>query len=132
MALIVVVEDDPDNRYALELIVRRFGHEVISADNGYDAVQLIRDRKPQLVITDQQMPRMTGVDLARAVAAEAAISHIPIVMASGSTDMNSSPDLAGITAHISKPYVISELKRLLATVLRDAEPEPGPEGTPKG
>lgn len=133
MALIVVVDDDPDTRDLLGIVVRRLGHDVVSAVDGQDAIEIIRRRPPQLVITDYQMPQMTGADLARAVAADAAISHIPIVMASGSMEMHLVPNVPGITAHLRKPYSPAELARLISALLRDAvsQSELDSEGLPK-
>jgi CheY-like chemotaxis protein len=83
MALIVVVDDEfllAD--YLASLLVDE-GHEVVTAAHGRAALQLIRERKPALVITDFMMPLMTGLELAQALAADAELADIPIILVTG-------------------------------------------------
>lgn len=83
MALILVVDDEYLVATMLADMLLDEGHEVVIAPNGRAALERIRERKPALVITDFMMPLMTGLELAEAIAADAEIAGIPIIMMSG-------------------------------------------------
>jgi len=79
MARILVVDDHGINREFLETLLRYAGYEVIQASNGAEALNLVRERRPDLVITDVLMPVMGGVEFADRVRADATIAHTPII-----------------------------------------------------
>jgi len=66
---IVVVEDYDDARRYLELFLRQLGAEVKGASNGFEALELIKDSLPDLVLSDIKMPGMDGVELLREIRA---------------------------------------------------------------
>jgi CheY-like chemotaxis protein len=96
---ILVVDDEPDQRFLLRRILERAGHEVTEANDGAAALRAVRESAPDLVVTDMMMPVMNGVELIRCLRADPATAHIPILAASGD------PHLAGATdAVLAKPY----------------------------
>jgi CheY-like chemotaxis protein len=97
--LIVVAEDHEDIRFVITRALERAGHEVVATADGAAAWEAVRRLRPDVVVTDMDMPRMTGLDLCRAIRADAGLRHIPVVLASG-TVMPGDPaaDLAGASA----------------------------------
>ena len=83
-ATILVVEDEPLVRRTVVLALERAGHKVITAGDGEEALALLRQERHgvQLVLTDVVMPRLGGVELARAVRATQA-TPMPILFMSG-------------------------------------------------
>ena len=63
MALILVVDDEPDARRLLAKVLQRAGHEAVTADGGLEALQVVKTRKPDLVLLDISMPQVDGFDV---------------------------------------------------------------------
>src|SRR3546814_3792414 len=83
MALIVVADDEFLLAEMLADLLEDAGHEVLTASQGEAALRLVRERRPELVITDFMMPLMTGLELAEAIRDDPAVSAIPILLVSG-------------------------------------------------
>ncbi|MEU4428789.1 response regulator [Actinoplanes sp. NPDC024001] len=116
--VIVVAEDHEDIRYVLQRSLERAGHRVVAAADGAAALAAIREHRPDLVVTDVDMPHMTGLDLCRAIRADDDLRHIPVVVASGSLmpGDNLAED-AGASATLLKPFVPAQLLALIAKLL---------------
>lgn len=82
MASILVVDDEPDSRTVLGLLLAMEGYEVFAASDGVAALEAIRSRRPDLVISDWMMPRMNGADLCRHLREDPATSALPIIVVS--------------------------------------------------
>jgi CheY-like chemotaxis protein len=114
VARILVVDDEPAQRFALRRILERAGHEVIDAGDGASALQAVRESPPDLVVTDMMMPVMGGNELIRQLRVEPATADIPILAASGD------PHLAvGADAVIVKPYKWEQLTQVADGLLRE-------------
>jgi twitching motility two-component system response regulator PilH len=113
--LILVVDDDPCCRYALEAVLRRFGFSVISATNGLEGLNLAVARRPKLIFMDLIMPEMDGYSGTRAIHAHPSTASTPVVAVSANSDLKDrlSAREAGMIEFISKPWKVSEIKRML-------------------
>jgi CheY-like chemotaxis protein len=110
MAHIVVAEDDPDIRMVNVLLLQRAGdHRITEFANGLDALHAVRAHRPDLVVTDHLMPRMTGEELCRELQNDPATATIPVVMISGSFDLTGYPDIPGVVRYLPKPVRPGEL-----------------------
>jgi CheY-like chemotaxis protein len=103
---ILVVDDEPDQRFLLRRMFERAGHEVSDATDGAAALRAVRESAPDLVVTDMMMPVMDGMELIRCLRGDPATAYIPILAASGDTHLADAAD-----AIVPKPY---ELRHLLA------------------
>jgi CheY-like chemotaxis protein len=116
---ILVVEDDFDTRYVLSLILRTEGYEVITAADGQCALTVATDQRPDLIITDINMPRLNGVELTKQMKLKEETASIPIlaITAYGPMTMKNAIS-AGASACARKPIVFAEflptIKNLLA------------------
>jgi two-component system phosphate regulon response regulator PhoB len=100
----MVVDDEPDIRYLLRTTLEEAGYGVVEAAHGEDALAQVRDSPPQLVVTDQMMPRMKGGDLIERLRADKSTKAIPIVIISGTHVGQTGADAA-----LRKPFDPSEL-----------------------
>ncbi len=105
-ALILIVEDSPTQAKHLELILSEHGYRVATACSGGNALELIANEKPNLVISDILMPEMDGFELCRQIRESDASAEIPIILL---TLLNDPADVlrsleAGADYFISKPY----------------------------
>jgi CheY-like chemotaxis protein len=106
-ATVLVVDDDQDVRDFVATTLRKFGHEVLSAADGRNAIEMMKKQKPDLLITDYAMPGMTGADLAQA--ARALNADQKIVYISGYADSDALHEAARDALILKKPFRVGEL-----------------------
>jgi putative two-component system response regulator len=119
--LIMVVDDSTVIRQVVENGLARAGFKVISAENGRLALNLLETMRPDLIISDIEMPEMDGFEFCEAVHADPTISMGPFVVMSSRTDrsyMNRMVQM-GAAAYICKPFNIDELVILIEKILSD-------------
>lgn len=117
--MIVVAEDHEDIRFVLQRALERAGHQVVVAADGAEALTAIRRHRPALVVTDVDMPKMTGLDLCRAIRADEDLRHIPVVLASGSLlpgDERAAE--VGASATLLKPFLPAQLLACVQSLLQ--------------
>jgi two-component system response regulator AtoC len=109
---ILVVEDDPDVRRTLERCLVREGCDVTTAVDGKEAVEKIDRARPELVITDLEMPRAGG----REVVALAVQRRVPVVVLTGHGTVSAAVELmrAGAANFLTKPFTPDTLRNLLS------------------
>jgi CheY-like chemotaxis protein len=129
MALVVVAEDDDDIRMIIVRLLRRAGHTVAEAPDGQAALELSGAVRPDAVVSDIDMPRMSGVGLCQAIRADPATATVPVIFVSGSLiPGDTRPNDAQATAVLSKPFKPGELLSCLDKVLATGH-QPGQEPT---
>ncbi|MEH6626746.1 MAG: response regulator [Motiliproteus sp.] len=103
---IMVVDDSISARKTLITLLRDLGYEVHSAIDGLDAMNKIRKEQPDLLLTDYEMPRMNGIELASSVQAREETQNIPIIMiTSRSTSKHRlEASNAGVSHYMTKPW----------------------------
>ena len=117
---ILVVEDEPSQREVLAYNLKAEGFFVISADNGEDALLLVEEEKPDLILLDWMMPNLSGIEVCRRLKSCKETRAIPIVMVSArSEEMDKVRGLEiGADDYLVKPYSVIELIARLRTQLR--------------
>ncbi|QQS07127.1 MAG: hybrid sensor histidine kinase/response regulator [Fibrobacterota bacterium] len=83
--LVLVVDDQPMMRHLLEKVLGKLA-EIVSACDGEEALRLARQLRPDLIVTDNQMPRMDGIDMVAALRADATMPRIPVILLTGESD----------------------------------------------
>ena len=78
-ASILVVEDEPATMKLITYALNSAGYWVIVGYGGEDAIRKVKALKPDLVLTDLEMPKVTGYDVIAAVRQDPATSHIPVI-----------------------------------------------------
>jgi DNA-binding response OmpR family regulator len=102
---ILLVEDDPLLRQALCLLLEDAGYRVVEAGSAAAALAAVADAEPALVLLDLGLPDRPGLDVARAMTADPATKHIPIVALTGrvgAAEKQASLD-AGCVLYLTKP-----------------------------
>jgi CheY-like chemotaxis protein len=112
MVKILVVDDEPDQRFLLGRALRRQGHDVTVAENGAAALKAVREQAPDLVVTDIMMPVMDGVEFIGRLRVDPATAHILILAASGDVRLAGAAD-----AILQKPYYDHELITIVNDLL---------------
>lgn len=117
MPLIVIAEDEFLIADVLAIMLEDAGYEVASAAHGKAALELVRARRPALVVTDYMMPLMTGLELAQAMRADEELANIPIILVSGAQGSIGRANPAMFDAVLDKPYNEKKLIQTVAALL---------------
>ena len=119
MALVLIVEDTPDNRDIYRTILEFAHHAVLEAVNGEEGLRLVRERRPDIVIMDVTMPVMDGLEATRRLKGDPETSAIPVLVLTAHARAGDRDDAvqAGADAYLSKPCapkdVLAAVERLL-------------------
>jgi len=117
--LIMVVDDSLTVRKITSRHLQKSGMDVMVAKDGIDAVEQLRDRIPDVMLVDIEMPRMDGYELTTRVRSDATLKHIPIIMITsraGTKHRDKAFDL-GVDMYMSKPYQEDDLFKNIDTLL---------------
>ena len=109
--LVLAVDDSPTIRKLVSLTLEREGFEVITACDGLEAVQLLSDHMPDIILSDVNMPRLDGYKLCRFVKKCDRTKHIPVIMLSGKDGVFDKlrGKMFGCGDYVTKPFESSEL-----------------------
>ena len=116
---ILIVEDNPLNMKLFSAMIAAQGYEVLQAADGAQGLDAARDRHPDLIIMDIQLPNMSGLDVTRNLKADDATRDIPII-ATTAFAMRGDEELilaSGCDAYMSKPIAISPFLELIETFM---------------
>jgi CheY-like chemotaxis protein len=119
---VLVVDDEIHIIHVVAIKLRKNGFEVITADNGADAFRLACEHNPDVVVTDLQMPQMTGLELVQKLRARPETAHTPVVMltARGFALEDKDRQQLRISEVLSKPFSPKELLFMVQDVLHQA------------
>ncbi|MCL4465286.1 MAG: response regulator [Chloroflexi bacterium] len=112
---VLVVEDDPVARELLkEAIEAELGVRVVLAANGAEALRLLAEHCPQVVVTDARMPVMNGIELIRRLRRRPATYCLPVIVVTASLWLRHDALVAGADAYVDKPFDLDVLVRKIA------------------
>jgi DNA-binding response OmpR family regulator len=117
--VLLVADDDEDILTLVQLRLSRSGYEVVVARDGEEALRLTREKHPDLAVLDWMMPKASGVEVLRALRADAQTSDIPVILL---TARASEADIeeglaAGADDYIAKPFSPQELAARIQVIL---------------
>ena len=115
---ILVVDDEENARIALSKILTREGYEVASASNGYEALEYLRGREVELIITDINMPEMNGLAFLRELNRSHPSSNVIMITAYGEVESYIEAMNLGAFEYINKPIKVDELKKIITKIFK--------------
>jgi diguanylate cyclase (GGDEF)-like protein len=121
MATILIVDSNPADRRTYITLLGNFGHRLLEADDGIQALELARAELPDLIITDVLMPNMDGFTLARRLRAEPLLMGVPVIFQTANYDVSEIHRLArasGIQHILRKPAEPQEILRAVNESLK--------------
>lgn len=121
---VLVVEDEGAQREVLRYNLEAEGFSVVMAENGDEAILLIAEEQPDLIVLDWMLPNVSGIEICRRVKADPQTRQIPIIMLSArSEEVDRVRGLeTGADDYVVKPYSVVELMARLRTQLRRTRP----------
>ena len=124
---ILLCDDEIHILRAAEFKFKRAGYEVVLASDGEEGWEQIQQQLPNIVVTDCQMPRLSGLRLAERIKNDPATCHLPVIMLSGKgfeLSQSEISDRCGIRALIGKPFSPRELFLQVESLLAGGEVVP--------
>ena len=105
----------------VQRVLRRAGHEVSACNDGAALIEQVRAQHPDVVVTDNDMPVTTGMQVIRALHADPDTTNIPVVLVSGSiTDTDAAEVRAGGDQMVHKPFTAAQLTQGVEAALNGA------------
>ena len=120
MANILIAEDERDIRDLIQFTLMFAGHKITAAANGAEALELAPKVKPDLIMMDVRMPKMTGYEACREMKKIDEIKDVPVIFlsAKGQDEEKQTGIDAGAIAYILKPFAPDDLTRQIADILK--------------
>ena len=121
--LVLLVEDDFAFRRSVTAYLEDSGFQVIEADDGVQALEILNQRSPDIIISDLRMPRMSGLELLEALKEWPGAA--PVIMISGTADkvLLAETTLSGAAAYLTKPIAdLAVLETVARSLLRESSP----------
>ena len=117
---ILIVDDEPNIVLSVEFLMKRSGYDVVTATDGQEALDLLAEVMPDLMILDVMMPRKNGFEVCAEVRADQRFQKLPILMLSAKgreAEVKKGLSL-GADAYITKPFSTHELAEKVSELLQ--------------
>lgn len=120
MKTIMTVDDSASLRQMVQFVLREGGYEVLEAVDGLDALVKLKGRELDLILSDINMPNMTGLELTRQLRAMPEYKFVPIVLLTTESHAEKKQEgkAAGATGWIVKPFTPDQLLAVVKKVMR--------------
>jgi DNA-binding response OmpR family regulator len=122
MYRILIVDDEPNIVLALELLMKKEGFDVHTADDGEKALHSVRELRPHLVLLDIMMPKLDGYEVCQRIRSDESLKNMRIIMltAKGREVEKEKGMALGVDSYITKPFstreVVLKVKELLTVI----------------
>ena len=118
---ILIVDDEPTILDVYSAVLRKEGYEVWQATTGQECLQVVRERRPDLVLLDVMLPDFNGMEVCRQIKADAALADVFVVLASG-TATSAARKVDGLDVgaddYLTKPLAMAEFLARIRTIVR--------------
>ena len=116
---VLMIDDEPNHRKVVKLILEREGYRVLTAADGEEGLVLAKVERPHIILLDVMMPKMDGYEALRRLRADQDLKRIPVLMI---TARGTERDIAtsfrlGAVFHLEKPYETTDLLQKIQVAL---------------
>lgn len=120
---ILVVDDEPLTQDLLRLMLEPAGFNVSGAEDGLEALEMVKQERPDIMILDVMMPKMDGIAVCKTLRSNAETADLPIVMLSGKTHLGAVEEglQAGANRYLAKPMSRMDLIQNIREVLAEKD-----------
>ena len=114
---VLVIDDSNTIRRSAEIFLKQGGHEVMLAEDGFDALSKVNDYEPHLIFCDILMPRLDGYQTCAIIKRNAKFSSVPVVMLSSKDGLfdRARGRIVGSEYYLTKPFTKDELLSAIET-----------------
>lgn len=117
---VLVIDDSNTIRRSAEIFLKQAGHEVLLAEDGFDALSKINDAHPDIVFCDILMPRLDGYQTCAIIKQNQQFAHVPVIMLSSKDGVfdKARGQIVGAEQYLTKPFTKAELLAAVETFAR--------------
>jgi len=110
-AKVLVIDDSNTIRRSAEIFLRQGGHDVVLAEDGFDALSKVNDHAPELIFCDILMPRLDGYQTCAIIKRNPRFAHVPVIMLSSKDGLfdRARGRIVGSEHYLTKPFTREEL-----------------------
>ncbi len=115
----LVVDDSLSARNSLSQLLEDSGYKVLTARDGLEAIELLQEEIPLVVLADLEMPRMDGIELTRHIRSSQQLQQLPVVMITSRSQNKhrQEAEMAGVSAYLTKPFMDDEVIDIVASLV---------------
>ncbi len=119
-AKVLVIDDSNTIRRSAEIFLRQGGHEVVLAEDGFDALAKVNDHDPELIFCDILMPRLDGYQTCAIIKRNPRFAHVPVIMLSSKDGLfdKARGRMVGSQEYLTKPFTKEQLLRAVESFRR--------------
>jgi twitching motility two-component system response regulator PilG len=123
-AKVLVIDDSNTIRRSAEIFLRQGGHEVLLAEDGFDALAKVSDHDPELIFCDILMPRLDGYQTCAIIKRNPRFASVPVIMLSSKDGLfdKARGRMVGSEDYLTKPFTKEQLLRAVDSYRRSARP----------
>ena len=121
-AKVLVIDDSNTIRRSAEIFLRQGGHDVVLAEDGFDALAKVNDHLPELIFCDILMPRLDGYQTCAIIKRNPKFTHVPVIMLSSKDGLfdKARGRMVGSQDYLTKPFTKEQLLRAVDVHRRGA------------
>ncbi|MBK1613155.1 two-component system response regulator [Rubrivivax gelatinosus] len=121
-AKVLVIDDSNTIRRSAEIFLRQGGHEVLLAEDGFDALAKVNDHGPELIFCDILMPRLDGYQTCAIIKRNPRFAQVPVIMLSSKDGLfdKARGRMVGSEDYLTKPFTKEQLLRAVEAFRRSA------------
>jgi twitching motility two-component system response regulator PilG len=121
-AKVLVIDDSNTIRRSAEIFLRQGGHEVVLAEDGFDALSKVSDHAPELIFCDILMPRLDGYQTCAIIKRNPRFAHVPVIMLSSKDGLfdKARGRMVGSEEYLTKPFTKEQLLKAVESFRRPA------------
>ncbi len=121
-AKVLVIDDSNTIRRSAEIFLRQGGHQVLLAEDGFDALAKVNDHAPELIFCDILMPRLDGYQTCAIIKRNPRFAHVPVIMLSSKDGLfdKARGRMVGSDEYLTKPFTKEQLLRAVDAFRRAA------------
>jgi twitching motility two-component system response regulator PilG len=123
---VLVIDDSNTIRRSAEIFLRQGGHEVVLAEDGFDALAKVSDHDPQLIFCDILMPRLDGYQTCAIIKRNPRFAHVPVIMLSSKDGLfdKARGRMVGSEEYLTKPFTKEQLLQAVRQFAPGAQSAP--------
>jgi len=122
-AKVLVIDDSNTIRRSAEIFLRQGGHDVVLAEDGFDALAKVNDHEPELIFCDILMPRLDGYQTCAIIKRNPRFARVPVIMLSSKDGLfdKARGRMVGSEEYLTKPFTKEQLLRAVESFRRTAD-----------
>ncbi|MGI8608382.1 MAG: response regulator [Candidatus Dormibacteria bacterium] len=117
---VMLVDDDPQLRHVVSMFFELEGYNVLQAKDGQEAITMLGEYVPDVILLDLMMPNVGGRDVCLHVRAQRNLKEIPVVVFTANETMEEDLRAAGADRFIAKPFSLEGLRRVVRTLIKES------------